>query len=64
MQNADSFPIVKGANGVTLFLESGATLIDAISSWWVAIHGYNHPTLNKALLQQAEKFSHAMIGVF
>lgn len=62
MQNIAPFPLVKRATGATLQLESGATLIDAISSWWVAIHGYNHPTLNRILTQQAKKFSHIMLG--
>lgn len=62
MQNAGPFPVVKGATGATLQLESGATLIDAISSWWVTIHGYNHPKLNQALMQQAKNFSHIMLG--
>ncbi len=62
MQNIAPFPVVRRATGVTLQLESGATLIDAISSWWAAIHGYNHPTLNRVLTQQAEIFSHIMLG--
>lgn len=62
MQNVNSFPVVKGARGATFQLESGATLIDAISSWWVAIHGYNHPTLNRAIMRQGKKFSHIMLG--
>ena len=50
------------ANGVRLHLRDGKTLIDAISSWWCVIHGYNHPVLNKALQEQAADFAHVMLG--
>ena len=38
------------------------TLIDSVSSWWSVIHGYKHPELNRAIIQQVEKFSHVMLG--
>lgn len=53
---------VKKANGVYLYLNEDQYLIDGISSWWSAIHGYNHPALNKALSDQAKRFSHVMLG--
>ena len=43
-------------------LEDGNVLIDGVSSWWAAIHGYNNTELNKALSEQASKFSHVMLG--
>lgn len=48
--------------GVIMHLEDGRSLIDGISSWWAVIHGYNHPVLNAALLTQANKFAHVMLG--
>lgn len=53
---------VTHANKNQLFLDDGKKLIDGMSSWWAAVHGYNHPKLNKALSQQAEKVSHVMFG--
>lgn len=50
------------AQGVELHLADGRTLIDAISSWWCVIHGYNHPRLNAALQAQMQNFSHVMLG--
>jgi len=55
------FPVVS-ANGVRLKLADGRELIDAMASWWSAIHGYNHPTMNAALENQLQKMSHVMFG--
>lgn len=46
----------------TIFLSDGRELVDAMSSWWSAIHGYNHPTLVKALETQANIMPHVMFG--
>ena len=46
----------------TIVLEDGTELTDAMSSWWSAIHGYNHPILIKALNKQANIMPHIMFG--
>ncbi|MEB8432149.1 adenosylmethionine--8-amino-7-oxononanoate transaminase [Cocleimonas sp. KMM 6892] len=53
---------VASTQGVHLELTDGRKLIDGMSSWWSTIHGYNHPVLNQAIIDQSQKMSHVMFG--
>jgi len=54
--------VVRSASGVRLTLDDGQELVDGMSSWWAAIHGYRHPVLDAALAEQAGRMSHVMFG--
>lgn len=50
------------ASGVRIRLRDGREVVDGMSSWWCAIHGYGHPVLVEALRRQAGRMPHVMFG--
>jgi adenosylmethionine-8-amino-7-oxononanoate aminotransferase len=54
--------VVTSASGVRLRTAGGAELVDGMSSWWAAIHGYAHPVLDAAVREQLGRMSHVMFG--
>ncbi|WP_295669088.1 adenosylmethionine--8-amino-7-oxononanoate transaminase [uncultured Mucilaginibacter sp.] len=56
-------PIVRG-EGALLFDENGKKYIDAVSSWWVNIHGHAHPYIAKKVSEQLHKLEHVIFAGF
>ncbi|HEX8346385.1 MAG TPA: aminotransferase class III-fold pyridoxal phosphate-dependent enzyme, partial [Actinoplanes sp.] len=54
--------LVDSAQGVRLRLADGREVVDGMSSWWAAIHGYRHPVLDAAVTDQLGRMSHVMFG--
>jgi len=54
--------VVEKAERCIIYLVTGERLIDGMSSWWAAIHGYNHTVLNHAISEQLKQMSHVMFG--
>lgn len=62
MKHADPPLPVVATDGTRIHLADGRVLIDGIASWWTACHGYNHPHLRQALVEQAARLPHVMFG--
>ncbi|HLZ15983.1 MAG TPA: adenosylmethionine--8-amino-7-oxononanoate transaminase [Cyclobacteriaceae bacterium] len=55
---------VESAKGIYLHLKDGRKIIDAVSSWWVNIHGHGNPVIAKAIAEQATKLEHVIFAGF
>ncbi|TKI07551.1 adenosylmethionine--8-amino-7-oxononanoate transaminase [Martelella alba] len=55
------YPVTSAA-GCELRLSNGRILVDGMSSWWAAVHGYNHPVINGAVKEQLQHMAHVMFG--
>jgi adenosylmethionine-8-amino-7-oxononanoate aminotransferase len=58
---APPLPVTR-TEGVRIHLADGRVLIDGIASWWTACHGYNHPHIRAAMIEQLETMPHVMFG--
>jgi len=61
----DPAPIpVERAEGVWLYTTDGRKIIDAVSSWWVNLHGHSNPRIAAAIAEQARKMEHVILAGF
>ncbi|MGP5315413.1 adenosylmethionine--8-amino-7-oxononanoate transaminase [Psychrobacter faecalis] len=54
--------VIDHAEGIYIVTNDGMRLIDGMSSWWATVHGYHHPKLNSAMIEQLGKMAHVMFG--
>ncbi|MDD5678944.1 MAG: adenosylmethionine--8-amino-7-oxononanoate transaminase [Kiritimatiellae bacterium] len=57
-----AFPIIVRGEGIYLFDSDGRRYLDAISSWWACNLGHSHPRLGKAMIDQARRLQHSILG--
>lgn len=62
MKNAPLPAPIARTEGCRLVMSDGRELVDGISSWWTAAHGYNHPHIREAVAKQLETMPHVMLG--
>ena len=62
LENPTPVYAVESGSGCILTMGDGRELVDGMSSWWSAVHGYNNPKLNTALTTQIKSMSHVMFG--
>ena len=61
----DAAPItIDRGEGAYLYTRDGRRLIDAISSWWVNLHGHAHPLIAEAIAEQARRLEHVIFAGF
>lgn len=56
--------MVESAQGVYLHLKDGRKIMDAVSSWWVNIHGHSNPVIAQAIFDQAKNLEHVIFAGF
>jgi adenosylmethionine-8-amino-7-oxononanoate aminotransferase len=56
--------VIERAEGIYLHTPDGRKIMDAISSWWVNLHGHSHPAIAEAVAQQAKKLEHVIFAGF
>src|SRR5262249_47023902 len=56
-------PVVR-AEGAHLYTAEGRRILDAISSWWVNLHGHANPRIAAAIAEQAKRLEHVILAGF
>lgn len=64
LQGTLEMPLITAGNGVYLYTRDGRKILDAISSWWVNLHGHAHPAIAKAIADQAAKLEQVIFAGF
>ena len=64
LANPPPVRLATAAHGLEIETAGGKRLIDAVSSWWCAAHGHNHPAIVEAIRRQSARLSHVMFGGF
>lgn len=64
LKSADSSIVITHGNGTILFDENGKKYIDAVSSWWVNIHGHAHAYIAKKIYEQAQQLEQVIFAGF
>ncbi|WP_306642695.1 adenosylmethionine--8-amino-7-oxononanoate transaminase [Sanyastnella coralliicola] len=64
MKNTNELPLVTEAKGAYLHTSDGRKIFDAISSWWVNLHGHSNPYLAEAIAKQACQLEHVIFAGF
>lgn len=55
---------IRSGKGIFIETQDGRQILDAISSWWVNIHGHSHPAIAEAVAEQAARLEHVLFAGF